>query len=121
MKTMLKILTLLISFGAIGQTIINYQNNQIVLNFEEEEEKMQLLMDVAKQLKTEKVDFEVLLPEVQVNFPNIKSEKDFKESLSIQTIKYMQALDAHKDLSDLVIQMRRNNQIADGAGGGPGV
>lgn len=95
MKNAMKILALVLAIGAVSQTIRAYAQTTVTLNADEEAYQISRLMQLKSQIDSREMalSHSEAAP-IGSEFPNIRTEADFKDEFVTHTLRYIQAIKA---------------------------
>ena len=99
MKKKMKIIALVLAFGATVQALKAYAVEAQVFSVEEEEYKVERLMEMRKQISVQGNALTVNA-DFSAEFPNVKNSTDLNVSLVKHLVRYIFAIGAEKSLFD---------------------
>lgn len=99
MKKKMKIIALVLAFGATVQALKAYAVEAQVFSVEEEEYKVERLMEMRKQIAVQGNALTVDA-DFSAEFPNVKNNTDLNVSLVKHLVRYIFAIGAEKSLFD---------------------
>lgn len=123
MKKKMKMIALVLAFGATVQALKAYAVEAQVFSVEEEEYKVERLMEMRKQI-TVQGNALTVDADFSAEFPNVKSNTDLNVSLVKHLVRYIFAIGAEKSLFEYLkgedVQAACASAFAS-CGGNPGI
>ncbi len=124
MKKTMKIIALVLAFGATVQALKAYAIEAQVFSAEEEEYKVVRLMEMRKQLTVQGLTSTVDA-DFSAEFPNVKSSSDLNVSLVKHLVRYIFAIGAEGSLFEYLkgkdVQAACAASTVSSCGGEPGI
>lgn len=101
MKTMLRLLSILLAVGALSQTIYSYAQDAEPLSIEVEEAAIVKLITMKQKMDTQGFTLEEVQTE-ETNAPQIRTEDEFKEAFARHALRYIQAIGGEDALIKII-------------------
>ena len=98
MKTLARTLALVLALGATMQALFAYANDVGLISIEEEETKIVQLIELKQQMDTKNLSIGDIRPELNRDFPQIKTEEDFREAFATHALRYLRAINGEDAL-----------------------
>lgn len=94
MKNLMKVLVLALAIGSTLQAIQVYAQERVVVSIEEEERTLSRLIQLKRNADLSGKTLDVYGSETDLitEFPNIKTEDDFKEAFVTHALRYLQSI-----------------------------
>lgn len=94
MKNLMKTLAVALAIGSTVQAIQVYAQEKVVISIDEVEYKLTRLIDLKRQMDAGRELSGLVSTEstLSAEFPNIRTEADFKREFSVNALRYIQAI-----------------------------
>lgn len=119
MKNLMKVLVLVLAIGSTLQAIQVYAQERAMVSIEEEERALSRLIQLKRNsdLSGKSLDVYGNEGDLVMEFPNIKTEEDFKEAFAIHALRYLQSIGGEEAFKKVLQQ----KEFARFHGGEPGI
>lgn len=106
MKNFMKVLVLALAVGSTLQAIQVYAQERAMVSIEEEERALSLLIQLKRNSDLNGKTLELYKSEndLSVEFPNIKTEEDFKEAFATHALRYLQSIGGEEAFKKILQQ-----------------
>lgn len=100
MKTTLRVLSVMLTIGALTQTIYSYAYESQPISIEAEEGTLIQLIELNQKRDSQDFSYQNFQPDSAM--PEIKNKEDFKEAFVRHALRYIQAIGGEKALSKII-------------------
>ena len=106
MKNLMRTLAIVLAIGAAFQAIQVYAQQKAVISIDEVEYNLTRLMQLKHEIEPSRESAALTNSETLLSreFPNIKTEADFKEAFSTNVLRYIQAIGGQEAFKKILTQ-----------------
>jgi hypothetical protein len=116
MKNLARSLAIVLAVGAMIQTVCVYALENTIISLEEEEATIISLIEFKRRTDSYGESFQDASYELRNDFPNIKTEEDFKEAFAEHALRYLHAIGGEKSLKRVLGKEEYQRLTGDGPG-----